>query len=54
MIIDWNVHIETDFKGTPEIKIIEAVPGDFKIIFITASTWEDATDVRNQILREEE
>ena len=49
---DWNIHILSSFDKEPEIKIIDAVPDIYRIIFITCTTWEEAEKTKKQIEQE--
>lgn len=48
-IIDWDIHIEHGYTRDPEVKVIDAVPGRYKVIFITCGSWEEAEKVKMQI-----
>ena len=49
MKTDWNIQILGIFGKAPEVKIIDAVPDVYRIIFITCSKWEEAEQIKKQI-----
>ncbi len=51
-IIGWNIQILDEFQQMPEVKIIDAVPGMYKIVFITCRTWEEAVEIKTRIEQE--
>ena len=48
-IIDWDIHIEHGYTHDPEVKVIDAVPGKYKVIFISCGSWEDAEKTKKKI-----
>ena len=46
MKTDWNIQILGSFGKAPEVKIIDAVPDVYRIIFITCSKWEEAEQIK--------
>jgi len=52
MKTDWNIQILSSFNKEPEVRVIDAVPDIYKIVFITCSTWEEAEKTKKQIEQE--
>ena len=48
-IIDWDIHIEHGYTHDPEVKVIDAVPGKYKVIFISCGSWEEAEKTKKKI-----
>ena len=48
-IISWNVQILESYDHAPEVKVVDAVPGRFEIVFITCRTWEEAEKTKDRI-----
>ena len=48
-IVDWNIHIVHGYDRDAEVHIIDAVPGTYKVVFVSCGSWEDAEKVKMQI-----